>query len=116
MKLAIVVLFVMSMALIEGARPNYRREYCQNEDYYPNQYFPRLSCGTDYITLEVNKSFKIKLVCNKGIKCAIVDRTLNDPVLYHNNYKIKDALDKFAYEECGIVVREKDGQGKCYTF
>ncbi|XP_019849954.1 PREDICTED: uncharacterized protein DDB_G0290685-like [Amphimedon queenslandica] len=104
-----IVASVFVFSLILGAKGiNYKKLYCNDRDFIPNQYYPHLDCKSNAFTLSVTRVHKIKFVNEYGPDCSLVHEVLNDPSRFNNIRKIKAALETFEWTECNKEMDEND--------
>ena len=104
-----IVAFVFVFSLILGVKgTSYKELYCNDRDFIPNKYYPRLDCESNAFTLSVTRVHRIKFVNENGPDCSLVHEVLNDPSRFNNIRKIKVALEAFELKECRKEMDDDD--------
>ncbi len=105
MNILLVLTFLVSFLLLASAI-NYKKDYCDNEEYVGNSghKYPHLHCGKKFLTLSRNKNRHNNLQghCNK------VNEILGNINGYYgnagNSYAITAVLREYANDDCPTLL------------
>ena len=99
MKLIVLALVLLSVIITTAV--NYRKTYCNNNEYIPRgDRYPHLHCDSKFLLLSRSKN-NHKYFGTGTALCGNVEQVLADPSYFYNsNSKITVVLQHFQRQEC----------------